>query len=184
MQRELWVDMSEAYVEALEDQECSPERYLALLKHRLGVIGLREFKNLPQMDNTGEVDVYQLAKKQLQEHYGKEMNVVLEQCKLYVAEKGQLILGWPHIKKLGMKIDFTKLAPVYTVLEHDLQQELIYDELDTNFPAVFLESLAAGGTSVQLLPETQATSKTAGRGEKIVYLPGSILQKSIVDSSQ
>ncbi|KAJ1124516.1 hypothetical protein NDU88_002967 [Pleurodeles waltl] len=60
---------------------------------------------------------------------------------LYVAEKGQLTLGWPHIKKLGMKIDSTRLAPVYTVLEHDLQQELIYDELDKNFPAVFSESL-------------------------------------------
>ncbi|KAJ1088851.1 hypothetical protein NDU88_002006 [Pleurodeles waltl] len=83
IQWELWVDMFEAYVEVLEDQECSPERYLALLKHRLGAVGLREFKNLPQMDNAGEVDVYQLAKKQLQERYGRKINVVLERYKFY-----------------------------------------------------------------------------------------------------
>ncbi|KAJ1119707.1 hypothetical protein NDU88_007892 [Pleurodeles waltl] len=70
--------MLEAYVEVLGDQECSPERYLALLKRRLGAVGLREFRNLPQMDNTGEVDVYQLTKKQMQERYGREINVVLE----------------------------------------------------------------------------------------------------------
>ncbi|KAJ1099544.1 hypothetical protein NDU88_004644 [Pleurodeles waltl] len=73
--------MFEAYVEALEDQECSPERYLATLKHRLATVGLREFKNLPQMDNTGEVDVYQLSKKQLQEHCGRKINMVLERYK-------------------------------------------------------------------------------------------------------
>ncbi|KAJ1178186.1 hypothetical protein NDU88_003433 [Pleurodeles waltl] len=252
----------------------------------LSAIGLREFKNLPQIDNnTGEVYVYQLAKKQLQECYGRKINVVLErykfysrmqhddetidqfvaafrgklcknntrsisyvsehdemdenriqdivlrvlkdndgaECnfsklptckllidaievtamvdlcawftimclhmfkklwpgreliptdvnpgrytghripimgyvnvhiefqsrqyegKLYVAEKGQLILGWPHIKKLGMNIDSAKFAPVYTVLEHHLQQALIYDELDKNFPAVFSESLGCVG---------------------------------------
>ncbi|KAJ1145129.1 hypothetical protein NDU88_011421 [Pleurodeles waltl] len=81
IQWELCVDMFEAYVEVLEDQEGSPERYLALLKHRLGTVGLREFKNLPQIENGGEVDVYQLAKKQLQERYGRKINEVLERYK-------------------------------------------------------------------------------------------------------
>ncbi|KAJ1156077.1 hypothetical protein NDU88_008802 [Pleurodeles waltl] len=83
IQWELWIDMFEAYVEVLEDQECYPKSYLALLKHRRGAVGLREFKNLPHVDITGEVDLYQLAKKQLQESYGRKINVVLEQYKFY-----------------------------------------------------------------------------------------------------
>ncbi|KAJ1131671.1 hypothetical protein NDU88_010006 [Pleurodeles waltl] len=70
-------------MEVLEDQEFSPERYLALLKHRLGVGSLPEFKNLLQVNNAGEADVYQLAKKQLQERYGRKINVVLERYKFY-----------------------------------------------------------------------------------------------------
>ncbi|KAJ1139284.1 hypothetical protein NDU88_005659 [Pleurodeles waltl] len=83
IQWELWINLFEAYVEVLEDQECSPERYLAFLKHRLGAIGLREFKSLPPIDNVGDVDVYQLAKKQLHERYGRKINVLLERYKFY-----------------------------------------------------------------------------------------------------
>ncbi|KAJ1099476.1 hypothetical protein NDU88_004577 [Pleurodeles waltl] len=75
--------MFEAYVEVLEDQECSPENYLALLKHRLGAVALHEFKNRPQIENAGEVDVYQLAKNQLKEFYGRKINLVLERYKFY-----------------------------------------------------------------------------------------------------
>ncbi|KAJ1108293.1 hypothetical protein NDU88_005669 [Pleurodeles waltl] len=73
----------------------------------------------------------------------QDLHTQNKQCvgKLYVAEKGQLILGWPHIKKLSLKIDSTRLPPVYPVLEHDLQKKLIYDELDKRFPTVFSESL-------------------------------------------
>ncbi|KAJ1084514.1 hypothetical protein NDU88_004661 [Pleurodeles waltl] len=42
-----------------------------------------EFKNLPPIDNVGNVDVYQLAKKQLHERYGRKINVVLERYKFY-----------------------------------------------------------------------------------------------------
>ncbi|KAJ1119705.1 hypothetical protein NDU88_007890 [Pleurodeles waltl] len=80
IQWELWIDMFEAYVEVLEDQECSPERYFALLKRRLGAVGLREFRNLPQMDNTVELDVYQLAKKQMQERYGRKVGTAFCVC--------------------------------------------------------------------------------------------------------
>ncbi|KAJ1149394.1 hypothetical protein NDU88_002204 [Pleurodeles waltl] len=83
IQWELWVDMFEAYVEVLEDQECPLEKYLALLKHRLGAVGLRESTNLPQIENAGGTDVYQLAKKQLQERCGRRINVVLERYKFY-----------------------------------------------------------------------------------------------------
>lgn len=38
IQWELWLDMFEACVEVLEEDECSPERWLTLLKHRLGAI--------------------------------------------------------------------------------------------------------------------------------------------------
>ncbi|KAJ1118438.1 hypothetical protein NDU88_006629 [Pleurodeles waltl] len=83
IQWELWIDLFEAYVEVLEQQECPPERHLALLKHRLGAIRLREFKNLPPIENAGNINVYELAKKQLQERYGRKINVVLERYKFY-----------------------------------------------------------------------------------------------------
>ncbi|KAJ1098366.1 hypothetical protein NDU88_003479 [Pleurodeles waltl] len=35
------------------------------------------------VDNVGDVDVYQLAKKQLQERYGRKINVVLKRYKFY-----------------------------------------------------------------------------------------------------
>ncbi|KAJ1122264.1 hypothetical protein NDU88_000760 [Pleurodeles waltl] len=50
---------------------------------RLGAVGLGEFKNLPSMDNVGNVDVYQLAKKKLHERYGRKINVVLERYNFY-----------------------------------------------------------------------------------------------------
>ncbi|KAJ1158887.1 hypothetical protein NDU88_011560 [Pleurodeles waltl] len=83
IQWELWIDLFEAYVDVLEDQECTPDRHLALLKHRLGAVGLREFENLPPIDNVGNVDVYQLAKKKLHERYGRKINVVLERYNFY-----------------------------------------------------------------------------------------------------
>ncbi|KAJ1197828.1 hypothetical protein NDU88_001674 [Pleurodeles waltl] len=46
-------------------------------------LGLREFKNLPPVENTGNINVYELAKKQLQERYGRKINVVLERYKFY-----------------------------------------------------------------------------------------------------
>ncbi|KAJ1181906.1 hypothetical protein NDU88_007105 [Pleurodeles waltl] len=64
---ELWLDLFEAYVDVLEESECSPERHLSLIKHRLGVVGLREFKNLPPVENVNAEDVYKCALKQLQE---------------------------------------------------------------------------------------------------------------------
>ncbi|KAJ1165787.1 hypothetical protein NDU88_006204 [Pleurodeles waltl] len=69
---ELRLDLFEAYVDVLEEGECSPERHLSLLKHRLGAVGLREFKNFTPVENVNADDVYKCTLKQLQER-GKDV---------------------------------------------------------------------------------------------------------------
>lgn len=59
------------------------DRKLALLKHCLGGIGLKEFNNIPSLANTCILDAYQIASKQMSIRYGKKTNVVLERYKFY-----------------------------------------------------------------------------------------------------
>ena len=54
--------------------------------------------------------------------------------KMYIAEKGQMLLGWPHQARLGIKIDSSKDPPVYC-LESSI---LDYDHLEQEFRSVFI----------------------------------------------
>ncbi|KAJ1179576.1 hypothetical protein NDU88_004810 [Pleurodeles waltl] len=60
-----------------------PRKILGIIEAQTWCSGLHEFKNLHQVDNTKEVDVYQLAKKQLQKRYGRKINMELERYKFY-----------------------------------------------------------------------------------------------------
>lgn len=110
---DLWIDMFEAYVEVLEEDECSQERKLALLKHRLGAVGLREFKNLPTLENPGDLGVYQIALKQMQERFGREINVVMECFKFYSrAQKADESIDQyvPALRGLAVTCEFDRMT--------------------------------------------------------------------------
>ena len=57
--------------------------------------------------------------------------------KMFIAEKGQMLLGWPHQARLGIKIDSSKNPPVYCV-ESGTQD---YNHLEMEFPTVFTNKL-------------------------------------------
>lgn len=82
MDWEVWEPVFLAYV-VLEGEECEPERKLALLKHCLGGIGLKEFKTLPALSNPGNINVYEYASLQLNLRYGKKKNIVMERFIFY-----------------------------------------------------------------------------------------------------
>ncbi|KAJ1182344.1 hypothetical protein NDU88_007536 [Pleurodeles waltl] len=51
---ELWYPVLLAYMDVLDGDDYPPESKLALLKHMLGGLGLREFKSLPPLENSGK----------------------------------------------------------------------------------------------------------------------------------
>lgn len=58
--------------------------------------------------------------------------------KLYIASKGVSILGWPHLKEMGIKLDPNASPSVYAITTNN---EKIVKSIKNEFPKLFSDSL-------------------------------------------
>ena len=80
---ELWHPVFLACVKVLEVEDYTTQRKLFLLRHCLGGVSQKEFMNLLPLENPGNIDVFQYVSRQLEQRYGKKVNVVMERYKFY-----------------------------------------------------------------------------------------------------